>query len=161
VDAVLVGFGTVRDSAQVIDPGLIDQMVVLGINCKDTSVALMKSEFSPLTSIYKQLKRYKLTEQMKDLAAEMKKLRGPAAGKPKTARTFPQVVCPTRSGVPGKRVRVPSPSVDVANLDDWVAAGEREPGRRMSQPVLLRPQGRGRPEHGSLFAAGFSEALDR
>jgi serine/threonine protein kinase len=140
--SMLVGFGTVRDPGPIIDPQLLEQMAEFGIDCRDLSAALLKGEFSAQTSIYKQLKRNRLTEQLRELAAEMKKLRAQAAGMAGTTHIIPTPTHTPRPIVAGRRVRVPSRSVDVTKNDDWLTStGDQGSARRMPRPVLMRPQG--------------------
>jgi serine/threonine protein kinase len=139
--SVLVGFSPMpfcRDSKQMIDREVVEQLVAIGIDCKNIDQALLEGEMSPLTSVYKQLKRCKLTDQMKDLTAEVQRMRVPSGRKAFQPQISPETVIRTRPIVAKTRVRVLSRSVDVVDSDDWdFNATDPRPVRRMSRPVTL------------------------
>jgi hypothetical protein len=127
--AVLVGFHTAGGARDAIDREVLDQMGGLGIDCRDIAHDLLLGEFSARTSVYKQLQRYRLTDRMKDLIAEMKKMRAPCVARDATE--------------PIRAAQRPRRSVDSEDSRDdsarLLAPMGGRPTRRMSRPAILRP----------------------
>jgi serine/threonine protein kinase len=156
--SVLIGFHTKTgygDALQVIDRELVERMIGFGIDCRELPHDLLSGEYSSLTSIYKQLRRNKLTDQMKDLLEGMKKLANPAFGFPLMSLSPEGFTAD--DGRLGQRGRGSLSLMANARLVHTSAAGlldttvgmapvalplpRPEPargGRRMSRPVTLR-----------------------
>jgi hypothetical protein len=65
------------DPGTTVDREIIERMAGFGIDCRELPEEIINGDFSSRTAIYRQLRRRKITEQMKDLLEEMKKLTAP------------------------------------------------------------------------------------
>jgi tRNA A-37 threonylcarbamoyl transferase component Bud32 len=134
--SVLIGFHTTVGGAgemvPAIDRELVDQISSLGFDCKDLPRALLAREYSPLTAVYKQLRRYKLTDKMKDLLAKMAVSLPPTRILLTSLTPDPTVGYPR---LPDARVRRRLTAA-VAGL--FEEAEERPPVRRMSRPIIVK-----------------------
>jgi serine/threonine protein kinase len=71
--SVLIGFNTrvfYHDGS--VDKDILDRMSMFGIDCRDLTQGLIMREYSGLTAIYREFRREKITELMKNLLDDMK-----------------------------------------------------------------------------------------
>lgn len=57
-----------------IDKEIVNQMIILGVDVHPLHEQLLSTEFTNLTSIYKMLRKEKITEEMKDILANLQKM---------------------------------------------------------------------------------------
>jgi serine/threonine protein kinase len=136
--SVLVGFhtslGRGSDAARLLEREIVDEMSEMGVDCKDLPRAILAGEYSQLTAMYMQLRRYRLTDKMKDLVARMtvsiplaRILLGPSGAD--------TVLSNRMQGVKVKR-RLTSARISPNTLLD--GAEEQVTGRRMSRPIIIK-----------------------
>ena len=132
---VLIGFNTqVLYDSSVIDREIIDKMTGFGLDVRDVPQGVIMQEFTSLTSIYRQLRRDKLTSKMKNLLDEMRKLTATIEpARVGGTRPFPE----TQFGKDFLLVRpnFPTPGAQVPHTQVFA--------RRMSRPVAVRPKPEG------------------
>lgn len=69
-----VSDGSISQSEQVIDKEIVDRMVNYGIDVSKLAESILLDEFTPLTSVYRQLRKDKITDQMKDMLLNMQRM---------------------------------------------------------------------------------------
>jgi serine/threonine protein kinase len=140
--SVLIGFHTTvngnGDGIPGIDGELVDRMGSLGFDCNDLTRAVLAGEYSRLTAVYKQLRRYKLTDRMKDLVGKMtvsqptRILLTPLSPDPVMGHSRLQDVCGHR--------RLTSAQMNNGAVCELIEEmEERPPVRRMSRPMIVKP----------------------
>jgi serine/threonine protein kinase len=135
--SVLIGFHTAvgcgNECMPPVDRDIIDQIAGLGLDCKELPGALIAHEYSPLTAVYKQFRRYKLGDRMQDLLSKMT-----------LSMSLPRIVLSTTSpDTPQSkdvrvRRRLTAARVTVPNRIFGELDAEPTP-RRMSRPIIERP----------------------
>ncbi|OHT10734.1 CAMK family protein kinase [Tritrichomonas foetus] len=58
----------------IVDRDILDKMASLNVDIKDLAQSIILGEYIPSTAIYRQLRKDKITEQMKDMMANMQRL---------------------------------------------------------------------------------------
>jgi hypothetical protein len=142
--SVLIGFHTAvgcgNDCVTPVDREIVDQIATLGLDCKELPRALIAHEYSPLTAVYKQFRRFKLSDRMQDLLSKMTV--SMSLPRIMLSTASPEVGTPQNSRTKDVRVRrrLTAAKVSVPRHFELFGEGELEPvPRRMSRPIIERP----------------------
>lgn len=115
-------------SPKTIDSYIVSQMASFGLDVRNLSAALMANEWNELTAIYRELKKAKTTEQMKDLMLMME-------------RNAAFVPVPVSPGIPVSPAS-PQPSMQYVLQNVRKLPNPNRNlmpcNRRMSRPVILK-----------------------